>query len=265
MQRIAFLLFPLLLISCGEQKTPKSQEVEPKIKVDKSFQTIKHGTIGIILTNELTVYDLHKNVLKKVGNLYGEIVEIDSISKNKFDLKNTDDRCNLYNFVKVRGKKINGWVYGPEVYEQQRPEHALINKAADDTILNFSGVQIKIIPTKNFNIGVYDELENMLSFCDGNHSPVILYNSIYNKYESIPLENKTSGEINYPSKYFVFDSHDGWHDKLISSRLKGNVLTLEMKRELQEGHAKYMIEITLDRNQSRGKIISYVHDPYSYG
>lgn len=263
MQRIAFLLFPLLLISCGEQKIPESREAEPKSKVDKSFKAIKHSTIGIILTNELTVYNLHKDTLETIRDLYGEIVEIDSISKYKFDLKHIDDRCNLYNFVKVHSKKINGWVYSPEVYEQVLSQ-APYEPERTDTTLVFGNSQIKIVPTKNFNIGVYDELEDMLSFCDNNHSPVILYNSIYDKYESIPLENKTSKEINYSSKYFTFDSHDGWHDELISSDLKGNILTLKLKREFQEGHAKYVIEITLDPKQSHGKIVSYDLDPYSY-
>ena len=256
MQRISFFILPLFFISCNEQEPTQVTKVETKNKINRPFQTIKRETIGIILTNELTVYDLNKNVLKKVSNLYGEVVEIDSISKNKFDLKNTDDRCNLYHFVKVRSKKINGWVYSQEVYEQVLSQ-ATYESVKQDTSLVFGDIQIKIIPTKNFNIGVYDEAVEGLSFCNGNHSPVILHNSIYNKYESIPLENKTFKKINYPSNYFTFDSHDGWHDELISSSFKNNLLTLEIKREFQEGHAKYVIEITLDRNQSHGKIISY--------
>lgn len=259
MKQITFFVLLFLACSCGEQKAEKTI----KTPVKKSFKTIGHKTIGVILTEELIIYDLHKNELKKVGNLYGEIVQIDSISKNKYDLKNTDDRCNLYNFVKVRSKKINGWVYSPEVFEQQIASSPM-NKSPEDTLFHFKGIQIKLIPTKNFNIGVYDEKEDMLSFCSGNQSPVILYNSIYNKYEYIPISNETSKEINYSFKYFTFDSNDGWHDELISSDLKDNVLTLKIKREFQEGHAKIVIQILLDPNQSRGKIISFEHDPYSY-
>lgn len=259
MKQITLFILLFLVFSCGEQ-TPENS-VQKKFR--KPFKTVVHKTMGIILTEELTVYNLNKDSLKTIGNLYGEIVQIDSISKNKYDLKNTDDRCNLYNFVKVRSKKINGWVYSPEVYEH------IIAKVPyeypkEDTTLIFADTRIKIIPAKNFNIGVYDETVEGLSFCSGNEKPVILYNSMYNKYEFIPISDETSKEIIYSSRYFTFDSNDGWHDELISSSFKDTILTLEIKREFQEGHAKLVIQITLDRNQSIGKIISYDHDPYSY-
>lgn len=259
MKQITFFILLFLASSCGEQNP--ENPVQKKFR--KPFKTIAHKTMGIILTEELTVYSLNKDSLKTIGNLYGEIVQIDSISKKKYDLKNTDDRCNLHNFVKVRSKKINGWVYSPEVFEHVLTQ-VPYESVQPDTTLIFGNTRIRVIPTKNFNIGVYDETVDGLSFCSGNQSPVILYNSVYNKYEYIPISNETSKEINYSFNYFTFDSNDGWHDEWISSDLKGTILTLKIKREFQEGHAKIVIQIRLDPNQSRGKIISFEHDPYSY-
>lgn len=251
--------FLILLFSCNQtdKKKETNQKKEKTSAKEMLFQAIKHDNIGVILTDELIVYDRFGSQLKTIKNLYGEIVAIDSISKEKIDLKNSGDNCNLLNFVKIRSENINGWVYSPKVYE-----HELNPSPKRDTTLVFNEMKIEILPTKNFNIGVYDEVEDILTFCSGNDSPVIFYNSKYKKYETILLENLPESQNDYAESNFTLDNHEGWHDEIIAVHFSNNRLTLVVKREYQEGEATITIEITFDKHKSLGKVIKYERKPF---
>lgn len=249
------LFFFLILLSACNQTHKKKETDQKKEKTsgkEMLFHAIKHDNIGVILTDELIVYDRFGSQLKTIKNLYGEIVAIDSISKEKIDLKNTGDNCNLLNFVKIRSENINGWVYSPKVYE-----HDINPNLKRDTTLVFNQMKIEILPTKNFNIGVYDEVEDMLTFCSGNDSPVIFYNSKFKKYETILLENLPESQNDYSDNYFTLDNHDGWVDKIIAATLSANCLTLEIERNYQEGAALITVEINLATKKSIGRILKY--------
>lgn len=257
--RILLFFFLILLSACNQTHKKKETEQEKETLTTKNllFESLKHANIGVILTEELIVYDRFGSQLKTIKNLYGEIVAIDSISKEKIDLKNTGDNCNLLNFVKIRSKKITGWVYDPKLYERE-----IIPNLKRDTTLVFNRMKIDILPAKNFNIGVYDEVEDMLTFCSGNESPVIFYNSKYKKYETILLENLPESQNDYAESYFTLDNHEGWGDKIIAAQFSNNRLTLVVKREYQEGEATITIEITFDKHKSLGKVIKYERKPF---
>jgi hypothetical protein len=252
--RILSFLYLILVAIISSAQTKNNESVAIK---SLAFQSIKHSNIGVILTDELIVYDRFGSQLKTIKNLYGEIVAIDSISKEKIDLKNTGDNCNLLNFVKIRSEKITGWVYSSKVYE-----HEINPSFKRDTTLVFNQMKIDILPAKNFNIGVYDEVEDMLTFCGGNDSPVIFYNSKYKKYETILLENLPESNNDYSENYFTLDNHDGWGDKIIATYFSSDRLTLVVKRGYQEGEATITIEIKFDKHKSIGKVIKYERRPF---
>ena len=253
MRILSFLYLILIAISSSAQ-TKNNESVAVK---SLAFQSIKHANIGVILTDELIVYDRFGSQINTIKNLYGEIVAIDSISKEKIDLKNTGDNCNLLNFVKIRSKKITGWVHDSKLYERE-----IKPSLKRDTTLVFNQMKIDILPAKNFNIGVYDEVEDMLTFCGGNESPVIFYNSKYKKYETIFLENLPETQNDYSENYFTLDDHDGWGDKIIASHFSNNRLTLVVNRGYQEGEATITIEIKFDKHKSLGKVIKYERRPF---
>ncbi|MGX7668756.1 hypothetical protein [Flavobacterium pedocola] len=242
-----FCLFVLLttLISCNKN-TPESKPIsaqKTKIEKKEKFEAVTYQNDAILLTDTIKIYDSQQNVIREITNVYGKVVTIDSISKNKFDLTNSGERCNLHNFVKVTGPNISGWVYGRFLFEKE-------NQKRDKT-LNIDTVKFQIIPTKNFNIGVYDEETEGLSFCGENQNPVLFYNGLYNKYEYLPLYPKNE---NYDENYLTLDAHDGWMDEIKNYSLKENVLTPEIYREYQEGSATITVEIELNKKQSTCKV-----------
>ncbi len=243
--KIICQIYPCILIglfACNN--TPQGVQIEnskPMVRI-KPIAKLLHNNNGLILANEMTLYDAYKNPIKTVQVPFGEYVTIDSISEEKFDLTNGIDRCNLHNFVKAKGDNIKGWVYGKYLFEAELKGR--------DTILTLNGITFKIIPTKNFNIGVYDEIEEGLSTCEMTYSPVLFYNSLFNKYEYLPIVDE-----NYPDHFFTLDNHDGWLDKIRSIEYTNQQLLLNIEREYQEGFADIQIAIKIDGKQSTAKLL----------
>jgi len=238
------LIFPLILmfVSCTQHPAQqKDKPIEKKELKTKAFETAGHKNKGILLSEKVKIYDNKQNVLREIEAIYGEVVTIDSISKLKFELTNSDDRCNLHHFVKVKGKGFSGWIYGDLLFEIEEGDRAVK--------LGSSG---EIIPTKNFNIGVYDDEEDMLSFCSENQNPVLFHNTIFNKYEYLPILPKNE---NYPQGYLTFDNHDGWKDVIRSFSSDGRTLKIQIYREYQEGSATIDLEIELSEKQSTCKVV----------
>ncbi|MFT7545426.1 MAG: hypothetical protein ACI8YO_002213 [Gammaproteobacteria bacterium] len=226
-----------------------SLEIKDRISLNpdaNSFKSKGNNNTGIILSNKLNLYNHNKEIIGSSENLFGVVVSIDSISKQKHTLKESDDRCDLHNFVKINSEQINGWVFGEYVFENDKR----------DTTFTVDNITFEFKPTNNFNIGVYDEKEDMLSFCgDGNRSPVILYNSKFNKNEYIPI--KGSSEL-YNYNYLTYDSHDGWIDELKNIDYRSDTLHLEVNREYQEGSKVISLDIIITDSSSFGVVTNVI-------
>ena len=234
-----FYLMLFFLTSCNFSSSDKKND-----NVAMIMETKYHLNEGIILTDKIKIYDNNQNEIKEISTTFGEVVKIDSISISKYNLKKTDDRCDLHNFVKIKGKDFSAWVYGDKIFEKEN--------AKRDFEVKHNNYTFEILPTKNFSIGVYDKELEMLSFCEsGTQSPVLFYNGVFKKYEFIPILNKN--EVYYD--FFTLDSHDGWEDNIIDTKFKDNVLTLNIVREQQEGFTDIILEIKIDKDQSTGKVV----------
>lgn len=243
----AYLFIFFNLLACHNSPQANTSEVSniDSIKNPIPFTRVKHLNQGLILAKEITLYDIYKNPIKTIKIPYGEVITIDSISRDKFALTNDSNRCNLHNFVKVNGPSIKGWIYGKNIFENELKGR--------DTSFTMNEIQFKIIPTRNFNIGVYDEVEEALSACDMTYSPILFYNSKYNKYEYLPILDE-----NYSENLLTLDDHDGWLDKIKSTSFQDDVLTLNIYREYQEGSAEIVVTIQIDKQLSKAKLLSIV-------
>jgi hypothetical protein len=233
------IVFFSVLLSCTEKNSQKTA-----IDSQRKFQKQKHSNTGVILTENISLYDMDQKITGIVKDVYGLVVEMDSISVLKYDLDNTKDKCNLHNFVKIKSPRINGWVYGKFLFEQENKNR--------DTVFTIDGVMFKITPTKNFNIGVYDEEEKMLSFCSETQSPVLFYNGKSKINQYLPIKDYTEY---YKEGYLTLDDHDGWTDLIKGIHFSDNILVLNIQRGYQEGFADIEIEINTNKNPAVAKII----------
>ena len=247
-KRICYLLLLLVFVNCkkniSESKTASSAVIS--IEEKTKFEAVKYFNEAILLTDSIAIYDSNGNIISQKTNVFGEILKIDSITKNKLSLDDSKERCDLHNFVKVNGSRVSGWVYGQFLFEKENKKR--------DVFFSVGTVKFQILPTKNFGIGVYDEENEGLSFCgSGIQNPILFYNGLYKKYEYLPLLTKNE---NYPENYLTLDTHDGWDDTVKKYDLKENTLILEINREYQEGSATIVVEIKLNEKQSVCKVIS---------
>jgi hypothetical protein len=246
MKNILYLLI-LIFSSCTENISESDKKIVNQ-KSDLKFETLKHINKGIILSSKVNLYDQSKNPIGEIDSVFGQIVQIENISKSKFDLGKSNERCNLHNFVQVKSDKINGWIYGESIFE--------LENANRDTSFVIDNVKFKIFPTKNFGIGVYDEEQDGLSFCEkGTQSPVIIYNGKFKKEEFIPIEGNQKA---YNEGYFTLDNHDGWKDKITNANYQNDTLRLTILREFQEGFADIELDINFNDNQSIGRVIKEI-------
>jgi hypothetical protein len=254
--RIGYFLILILFFSCQNNqketntKTKNHSIQKKQIEIDKNAFDLKfkkYINSCLILKNELIVYDKSLKKLKTIKLDFASIFNIDSISISKIDLNNTKDDCELLNLVHINSENFKGWVLDKDIYEIQKDE-----QLKSDTVLNFDKTQIKLLPTKNFNIGVYNYEIEGISGCQNNHRPLLIFNTIFNKMEYIPIINHKKYDL---IDYMTYDAHDGWYDKLFHSQLIKNTLHLIILREYQEGASIFHYEIVLNSNQSKAKII----------
>lgn len=243
---LSILFLSGLLVACGNQEPKKDPDLAEETP---AFKTSAHQNLAVILTNELDLYDEHRNSISKVTNSMGQIVEIDNISTERFALNQSTDRCDLHHFVRI--PKLRGWIYGQFVFEDE--------KSNRDQTFAFKDIWFKIIATKNFGIGVYDSIDKKSSTCvDGSQSPVILFNSKFNKYEFVPVKNK---EV-YSQGYFTLDKQDRWVDSIVSTSYANDKLTISIHRKFPEGSADITVEISIDPKQSTAKVLKYSKHPH---
>ncbi len=245
LKKIFFSFFCLLLLaSCkdekaGRQETTRDNEQE----ITKEFEAIKHNNKALILIDDLVLYNKRLKAIGETNVQYGELVNIDSISKKRMNITGKGDRCNEYNLVHIATPKFKGWIEGKNIFEYLHDKR--------DTIFNAGNVQFKLKADKNFAICASDD--DGLTFC-GDNNPVILHNSKYNFEGFVPVQKHSD----YTDGYMVMDDFDGWLDKIKSVAFTDNVLTVVVFREYQEGSADITLEIKLLPNGYKGKVINYV-------
>ncbi|WP_417354636.1 hypothetical protein [Flavobacterium sp.] len=267
--KIILVLLPVLFVNCRETekgsilKTSETPSETKEIIEDndslsipletntverKTIKPLSHPNKALVLTGELELYNKNRKQTGLGSNVYSRIVTTDSVSELRYGLDKTDDICEKHSFVKVSHPDVKGWVYGKDVYEYDMSR---------DTTFTVNDVQFKIIPTKNFSVGPFND--KGLTFCGANN-PMVLYNSKFDKEEYIPLENKK--EFYYDSDYLMYDNHDGWIDSLKGASLVGDTLTLNIYREYQEGSANIIFEIYLSKFGSKAIIKEIIeHEP----
>jgi len=236
-----------LLASCKDEKQEETTAPEApatlQVQISDDFTTVKYPNKALILYNDLILYNKDKVAGNKISGLYGLIVDIDSISKDRLALTKTNDKCLQHNFVYLSHPKIKGWVYGQDVFEYLHDDR--------DTVFTLQDIEFRLYATKNFGVGASDD--EGLTFC-GDNNPVVLYNSKYKAETFVPMQADTV----YNSNYMVMNASDGWEDKLKDARLIDDKLILTIHREYQEGSADITIEIKLLEKGYHGKIIDVV-------
>lgn len=238
--KIYFHLFFVLIFfySCKEENKDISAKEKISNKI-KSFETRVYNNKAIILKNKIQIFDTNLNVIQKIEDCMGTIVTIDSISERKYNIYNTNNRCDLHNFIWINSEKFFGWTYGQYIFEKEKS-----NKIYEYEI---DEIPFYFIPTKNFNIGVYDKDLEELSFCNKNQNPILFYNGLYQKYEYLPLKNEN---ILYPEGYFTIDNHERWTDEILSFDYNDETIFLSVLREYQDSSLLIDIEIKIKEKQS---------------
>lgn len=197
---------------------------------------------AIILVDTLFIYNNKWQVIGKRGGLYGCIVSIDSVSEEKIALTQTTNNCLKHNFVHIKHLNWQAWVYGQKVFEKENENR--------DTSLIFNGVNYIFTPCKNFGIGIYDEDEELLSFCpDGNQNPLLLYNSKFQSQSIISIDKSEA----YSENYVTLDHHDGWIDQIKLVDIKNDTMKIQIERIYQEGFAD--IELLIPTTAIKPKAI----------
>jgi hypothetical protein len=244
-------LLPVWICFCfaglvqGEAAAPGSAKGSG-LSENPLFDVKVHRQKAVLICDSIAIYDRRQKRMKVVHGVRGKLLNTDSISVQMFSINGSEDRCDLHYFVKVRSEMVNGWVYGKTVFEQAQDGR--------DSSFSSGGIDFWLTPLKNFNIGVYDEKDEMLSFCD-NPAPLLVFNSLYMRSEYIRLQQ---AHDEYPEAYLTFDMHDGWVDTLISAVYDGKALRLKILRTYQEGFADIEVLIHLNEKQSYATIARVV-------
>lgn len=207
------------------------------------FEVKVHRNKAVLICDSIAIYDRRQKRMKVVHGVRGTLLNTDSISVQMFSINGSEDHCDLHYFVKVSSELVNGWVYGKTVFEQAHDGR--------DSSFSSGGIDFRFTPLKNFNIGVYDEKDEMLSFCD-NPAPLLIYNSLYKRSEYIRFQQ---AHEDYPDAYLTLDNHDGWSDTLISAVYEENTLHLKITRAYQEGFADIEVLIHLNEKQSYATLV----------
>ncbi|RWW92186.1 hypothetical protein [Flavobacterium cerinum] len=246
MNRYIILLLVVVGFSCKRNEeliVPKVENATVPSKVNLFETESKQGKV-LILSDRLPLYDRDSKESGLSTRLYGLIVDMDSISKNRIDIAKSDDQCKAFHFVKVNNPKVKGWLNSKDIYEYGNNER--------DTLFKEGDTDFKMYIGKNFGIGVEDEYG--LSGCD-NTSPVVLFNSKSNVEAYVPLKDKTG---KYQGKFLVLDAHDGWYDKIIKSDFTGGKLKLIIHRSYQEGSADFTVIISLLDKGYSAEVIEFI-------
>ena len=248
MKYLACILLLFLSFSCIENISKQEKDNTANIKEasKKSIIPIVYNNQAFILNDSIYVYNTDFTLKECILDISGLKVNIDSISSQKYYIGAGDTFCEVYSLIKISSKKVNGWVYGKDVFEiTTQKKVGNINK---DSAFTIDGNDFKIYVLKNFGRGFEDE--DGLTLC-GEGNPVALYNSIYKRIEVIPVVDI---QKTYSDNYLSMDNFDGWSDILDHISLHRDTLNLGIVREYQEGKAHFVVNIKLDPISSQAVV-----------
>lgn len=244
-KHLFILLIGCMMLSCAKTKQAeesKSEENQPAEAQTSLFTSEAVRGKLLLLSDKLTVYDNNGKESGKTNGLFGLIVDMDSISKDRVDVSKSGDNCNAFHFVKANGPKVNGWLYNKDVFGYGNNER--------DTIFSAGGVTFKLYVAKNFGLGASDD--DGLTGCE-DISPVVLSNSKSNAEAFVPLTDTTG---KYPGKFLTLDGHDGWYDTIKETAFENGKLKLTLQREYQEGSADFTIFISFNSNGYSAEVMA---------
>jgi hypothetical protein len=250
MKSLSILAGFVILASCNQQRSTKTEA--------QHFESVPYQNRAFILTDSIRIYNPDLTYKTTVHSIAHTLVTIDSISLTKHYTGSGDTTCELYNLIKIRSGKVNGWVYGKDVFEFTDKKKNVFVNVNRDTSFSLDGVNFQIFVLKNFGVGFEDE--DGLTLC-GENNPVAVYNSRYKRLELIPV---TDTGATYGNAYISLDNFDGWMDSIGSIQLSGDDLQIGIERIYQEGKAHFDILVHLGKEGSRAIVTrakeNVVHD-----
>ena len=236
MKQLTTILSLIILISCGKQENNTNQETTEKVESVKTdtneikITFYKVNGKGILLGDNLKLLDGNFKEIKDISYLNEQFVDITEVSDKYHKIKQTDDYCQEFKYVKIKTKDFEGYVDGRKIYEPI--------KHTQNKIVKIDNNEVSFIATRYFGIGVSDD--DGLTGCSIN-TPVVFSDKSLNYEGLVKMVKNKNYEDNYP--YFELKDDDGANDEILSIDKQGDKYLLKIKRIYQEGGANLLVEV----------------------
>lgn len=228
-----------ILISCNLQdnktnlRTNASDRIEQKVATDLRNTFTKVKRKGILIGDNLKLFDQNLVEINDVSPLNEQFVEITEISHKYYKTNPSDDYCKDFKYVKITTKDYIGYVNGTKIYQ---PIKHIQNKNVE-----IDNNEVSFIVTTDFGIGVSDE--DGLTFCSV-YRPVIFSDRLANYEGLLKMVKNTNYSSNYP--YFELKDDDMANDEILSIESQADKYIVKIKRTYQEGAANLSLAVYED-------------------
>ena len=241
MNRLTLIFSIVSLASCAQQETNTNSVNSDKVvsatkdTTDQKITFYKVNGKAILLGDNINLLDGNFQVIKDISYLNEQFVEVTEVSDKYYKAIPTDDYCQEFKYVKIKGKDIEGYVDGRKLYE---PIKHIQNK-----IVKIENHEASFIATTYFGIGAADN--DGLTGCSIN-TPVV-FSDNKTKYEGlVKMVKNKNYESDYP--YFELKDDDEMNDEILSIDKQADKYLLTINRDYQEGKAKLLVSIYKDKN-----------------
>ena len=205
----------------------------------------KYVNKGVLIGDTILLYNDNLQPIKNISSFNEKIVNIIGKSDKRINLLNDNEECNEYYFVKISIGDIEGWTNGKYIFEFKQSDL--------DTIINLASNSYSLITTKDFGIGVTNDIG--LSGC-GEFYPVVWYEKKKDTYNLISFEN-TIDVGRYGFKYFCLRNDEGGMDQIKSINIS-DTITINFERPMQIAQATYKLKIfTNNNNKLIGSVLDF--------
>lgn len=241
MKKITTILSLIILISCGQQENKTNNQTPEKVESVKTdtkeikITFYKVNGKGILLGDNIKLLDENFKEIRDISNLNEHFVDVTEVSDKYHKIKQTDDYCQEFKYVKIKTKDFEGYVDGRKIYEPI--------KHTQNKIVKIDNNEVSFIATTYFGIGVSDD--DGLTGCLIN-TPVVFSDKSVNYEGLVKMVKNKNYEDNYP--YFELKDDDGANDEILSIDKQGDKYLLKIKRTYQEGGANLLVEVYKDKS-----------------
>lgn len=243
-QRFTFFIVLTLLFACNsaDKKTEHNQvgkEAIFKTAGTKTAEiTFKNVNLtAMLLGSKITLLNDDLSFKKDISSASQKLVSVTKVSEKYFKEKQSDEFCDQFLYVRVKGEDFEGLVDGRKVFQimGNRKKIFLKNDSAD----------IEFKPTNWFGMGVvYD---GGLSQCNF-YSPVYVIDRKSGYQGTINMVKKPSVNVNSSYPYLQLMADDGGLDSVENVEMKDKSYFMHIHRTLQEGEGEILIEIWRNEN-----------------